>query len=203
MEPGPDSVVDFWLGFNPDDGDAFARAYARWFSATPEVDREIEARFGALVERAGAGELDAWARMPRGRLALIILLDQFPRNLHRGSGAAFALDASALALAREGIASGADRELSQIERVFFYMPLQHAESLEVQQESVQVFEALGAEPAPAPVAKLLRKVGEFARLHADIIARFGRFPHRNRQLGRATTEAEAAYLREGGPTFGQ
>lgn len=203
MDSEIETVLDFWVGFDPEDAAALEHAYKRWFSSTPADDRALEARFGDLVERAGKNELAAWARSPRGRLALIIVLDQFPRNLYRGSAAAFASDPSALELTERGIAAGQDRALSQLERVFFYMPLQHAESIEVQRESLRIFEALSAERAPEPLARLLGNVAKFAHLHADIIERFGRFPHRNKQLGRETTAAEAAYLRDGGPTFGQ
>lgn len=203
MDPEATAVLEFWTGFDPEDPAALERAYERWFSSTPERDRELERRFGPLVARASAGALDEWAASPRERLALIILLDQFRRNLYRGSADAFTLDPQALSLTRGGIAAGLDANLVPLERVFFYMPLQHSESAEVQRQSVRVFDALRAEPAPEPLATLLRNVAEFAHLHADIIARFGRFPHRNRHLGRTTTEAEAAFLRDGGPSFGQ
>jgi uncharacterized protein (DUF924 family) len=203
VDPEAAAVLEFWVGFDPDDETALNRAYERWFSSSPERDRALEARFGPLVARASAGGLAGWATASRERLALIVLLDQFRRNLYRGSAEAFALDSQALELTREGIAAGLDAPLGLIERVFFYMPLQHAESAEVQAESVRVFDGLSAEHAPESLAKLLSNVAKFAHVHADIIARFGRFPHRNRQLGRTTTEAEAAFLREGGPTFGQ
>jgi uncharacterized protein (DUF924 family) len=155
------------------------------------------------VRRAASGRLSAWAATSEGRLALILLLDQFPRSLHRGTADAFAHDVQALALAREGIAAGADRELSPFARMFFYMPLQHAESLPLQQESLRMFRALAREPAPEHVRSALAEALRYAELHADIIARYGRFPHRNPSLGRASTAAEEAFLRGGGPTFGQ
>jgi uncharacterized protein (DUF924 family) len=132
-----------------------------------------------------------------------LLLDQFPRNLYRGSAAAFAHDAQAQALAREGIALGVDRELSRVARLFFYMPLQHAESFSVQQESLQAFRALAEEPAAPHLRAVLTDALSYAEQHADIIARFGRFPHRNRALGRVSTRAETAYFESGGATFGQ
>ena len=197
------SVVDFWLDVDPHDAAALQSRWLRWFGSDPECDREIAERFGGLVAEAAAGRLTAWAATSEGRLALILLLDQFPRSLFRGSSAAFAHDAMALALTEEGMALGADRHLSPLARVFFYMPLQHAESPSAQREAVRVFDELSREPAPAPIAKLLADAAHYARLHADIIAKFGRFPHRNRSLGRESTAAERAYLDDGGPTFGQ
>ena len=200
---GAQAVVDFWLGVDPNDEAALEQRWLCWFRSDAAFDREIAERFGGLVADAAAGRLAPWAATSVGRLALILLLDQFPRSLFRGTRAAFAHDDLALALTREGIALGADRELPPLARVFFYMPLQHAESPEVQQESVRVFDELSREPAPAPVKKLLAEAAEYARLHAAIVARFGRFPHRNRPLGRESTAAELAYLDDGGPTFGQ
>jgi uncharacterized protein (DUF924 family) len=197
------SVVGFWLGFDHGDPALLREWWRRWFVGDATLDREVEATFGGLVRRAASGPLSAWAGTSEGRLALILLLDQFPRNLYRGSAAAFAHDALALALAREGIALGADRELSQLARLFFYMPLQHAESATLQQESLDAVRALSEEPAPEHIRAALTDALRYAQRHADIIAEFGRFPHRNRSLGRASTAAEEAYLTGGGPTFGQ
>src|SRR5690606_17045287 len=151
---------------------------------------------GAVLEDAGAGRLDGWARSPRGRLALIIVLDQLSRNIHRDSAAAFASDARAQALCMEGLERGDDRELAPLERWFFYMPLEHAESLELQERSVREFERLAAE-APAELQSALEAALDYARRHRDVIARFGRFPHRNTVLGRDSTPEEQAYLARG------
>lgn len=203
IEDSPESVLDFWLGFDHGDAAELERRWRRSFASDPALDREIADRFARLVGLAAGGNLSSWSATSEGRLALILLLDQFPRNLFRGSAEAFAHDGQALTLTRDGIGLGHDRKLRLLDRVFFYMPLQHAESPAAQQESVRTFRALSNEPAPPPLAAVLEEAAQYARLHADIIAQFGRFPHRNRQLGRTSTAAERAYLDRGAPTFGQ
>ncbi|HUN27805.1 MAG TPA: DUF924 family protein [Steroidobacteraceae bacterium] len=174
-----------------------------WFGGgtTPESRRECDSalreRFEPLVRGAAAGRLDAWADSPRRRLSLILLLDQLPRNLYRGTPQAFATDQRALALALSGIQSGADAALDLAERIFFYMPLQHAESREAQEESVAAYRRLLAE-TPEPLQPTLARVLHHAESYRSIIERFGRFPHRNRILARATTAEEERYLEERG-----
>lgn len=180
---------------------------AYWFGAADaqtqkERDEEIRHGFGGDVERATRGELDGWAATPGGRLALILLLDQFSRNIYRGTARAFAGDARALALVRDGMRSGAYESLSSLQRLFFYMPLQHAEDPAVQEESVRRIAAL-ARDAPAPVQPMLESCVPYAIAHRDIVRRFGRFPHRNAILGRASTPEESAYLAADAPDFGQ
>ena len=148
------------------------------------------------------GALDGWAGTPPGRLALVVLLDQMPRNIHRGSPGAFAHDAEAAAHCVAGIDSGQDRSLHPVERIFLYMPLQHAEDRGLQRRSVEQFESLAAEADEAWRDYFAENV-RYARLHHDIVERFGRFPHRNRILGRESTEEERRYLADGAPTFGQ
>ena len=176
--------------------DPITPAAAQW------LNNEIEQRFGAAVRAARAGQLDEWADDPRGRLALVILLDQFARNIFRGTADAFAADDRALALTQEAMERGHDTELDPIERVFLYMPLQHAESKVVQEQSVATYEAL-AESVPAAQRERFEGFTKYARLHRDIVARFGRFPHRNAILGRPSTEAERDYLAGDAPRFGQ
>ena len=179
-----------------------------WFGdEMPELrrkrDAEIRIRFGGLLDRATRGKLDAWAASPRRLLSLIVLLDQFPRHIHRGTARAYAYDAQALALALSGIQSGADAALEAVERMFFYMPLQHAESREVQDESVAAFRRLVAE-APEAVRSMLATSLEYAESHRQVIERFGRFPHRNRTLGRESSPEELAWLQQNaGKNFGQ
>lgn len=197
------SVLDFWFELDENDPSSLAEAGRRWFSSNASDDRAVESRFGALSASARRGELGSWKRTPRGRLALIVLLDQFSRSLYRGTADAFSADAQALELTQEGIAERADLELAALERVFFYMPLQHAESLDAQQLGVETFEALAKTDAPEPVRRMLEGFADYARLHRDIISRFGRFPHRNAVLGRVSGDAEREYLESGGPTFGQ
>jgi uncharacterized protein (DUF924 family) len=193
------SVLEYWFGDAGSSAAALEKRMGFWFGTAH--DAEIRERFGELARRAADGELASWADSPRRRLALILLLDQVPRNLHRGTAAAFAQDEKALALALSGMQVGADAALSPVERMFFYMPLQHAESREVQDESVAAFRRLARE-APEGMRGGFEAGLKYAELHRQIIERFGRFPHRNRVLGRASTREEIEYL-ESAETFGQ
>ena len=198
----PKDVTTFWFRDATRSPEALERRGAVWFGAEPAFDRECATRFAASLEDAARGALDDWTGTPQGRLALVILLDQMPRNIHRGSPAAFAHDAQAAAHCIAGIESGQDRSLHPVERVFLYMPLQHAEDLGLQRRSVDQFESLAAEVDDAWRARFVENA-HYARLHRDIVERFGRFPHRNRVLGRESTEEELGYLADGAPTFGQ
>ncbi|HEY2276602.1 MAG TPA: DUF924 family protein [Steroidobacteraceae bacterium] len=197
------AVREYWFGAERLSAEAIERRKDFWFGAgTGQHDEEIRSRFGELLEHAAAGRLASWADGPRRRLSLIILLDQFPRNMFRGTARAFDYDEQALALALTGMQSAADGALDFAERLFFYMPLEHAESLEAQDESVAAFRRLLAEVPPelhATFADSLR----FAEEHRSIIERFGRFPHRNAMLGRASTRQETEWLEAGGESFGQ
>jgi uncharacterized protein (DUF924 family) len=201
------SVREFWFGTQPLSAERLQQRMRFWFGDEPtavrrERDAAIRSRFGELLERASAGELASWADGPRRRLSLIILLDQFPRNLYRGSARAFAYDAQALALALSGMQSAADAALDVIERIFFYMPLQHAESREVQDESVAAYRRVLAE-APAAVHAFFASSLRSAEHHRSIIEQFGRFPHRNRALNRPGTPEEEQWLARTGGRFGQ
>jgi uncharacterized protein (DUF924 family) len=201
------SVRDFWFGRLPLSADGLNRRIRFWFGdESSELgqrrDEQLRSRFGALFERAASGQLAAWADGPRRRLSLIILLDQFPRNLFRGTARAFATDAQALGLALSGMQSAADAALDAVERIFFYMPLQHAESREVQDESVAAYRRLlseAPEELQGPFGASLRS----AENHRTIIEQFGRFPYRNRVLARTSTPEELQWLRAGGSSFGQ
>jgi len=193
------SVLDYWFGDAASGAAALDQRMRFWFGSAH--DAEIRERFAELARRAAEGELAAWADSPRRRLALILLLDQMPRNLHRGTAEAFAQDEKALGLALSGMQLGADGALSPVERMFFYMPLQHAESREVQDESVAAFRRLAGE-APEEMRGAFAAGVKFAELHRQIIERFGRFPHRNRVLGRESTREEIEYL-QSAETFGQ
>jgi uncharacterized protein (DUF924 family) len=166
-----------------------------WFQGGKDVDQQIADRFGADVERARRGELNQWAETPRGRLALIILLDQFSRNLFRGSAAAFASDSASLKLTLEGLDRGQDEALSGIEQLFFVLPLEHAEDIAMQDRMIAYLDAW-AKRLPAAMKEMATGAREFAQLHRDVIARFGRFPTRNPALGRASTPEEEAHIRE-------
>ncbi len=184
----PAAVRDFWFG----DGRA---ARPEWFRKDPAFDESIRERFGATVEAALAGGLRDWGATPQDSLARILVLDQFPRNLFRGSARAFAGDAMALAAAQALVAGGHDRALAPLQRWFVYLPYEHAEDLALQHEAVRLFEALAAD-APAHADAVV-----WARKHLEVIQRFGRFPHRNAALGRASTPEEAEYLRQPGAGF--
>jgi len=193
-------ILSFWFGDDPGGGSWRARV-ASWFSSNDDLDREIQNRFGDLVRKAATGELQSWTESAHGRLALIILLDQFSRNIYRGTAAAFGNDERALTLTLAGIESGSDGELHPIERLFLCMPMMHSEDLAVQSEGLIVFRALAEEPGDAQ--EMLGKSLDSAVQHYQLIERFGRFPHRNAILGRQSTPAEEAFLADGGPTFGQ
>ena len=195
-------VLDLWFPAKSWNAPQIDARMNMWFGDDPELDATLRYEFVDDIANASERRLDHWAATPHGRLALIILIDQFRRNVYRNAAKAFSHDKIALRLSVEGIVAKLDRNLEPIERVFFYMPLQHAESIRVQQKSVQVFTALAAS-----VSETLRETFEtfahFAELHRDIIEQFGRFPHRNKILGRENTPEEAAYLSGEAPTFGQ
>ena len=198
-----ETFLDFWFEGDPARCDDPRLLMRKWFAGTPEHDRELESRFGALADAAATGELDDWKATPRGRLALIILLDQLPRSLHRGTPRAFATDPKALAVTLEGLDQGQDVCLHPLERIFFCMPLQHSESRAVQARSIEVFEALADSVVAEPLASVLRTTSDYAHEHQQIVDRFGRFPHRNKTLGRNSSGTELEFLNSGGPTYGQ
>ena len=188
-------IHQFWFGPLDDRGFAAPDRHPLWFSANPHTDADVAARFGALVDRAVAGGLDHWAASDNGVIALVLLLDQFTRNIHRGTPRAFSGDARALDIARRVLAGGRHRTLPAIHRVFLYLPLEHSEELAVQENCVALFAELAAEAGAQEIGEFAR----YARAHRDVIARFGRFPHRNAILGRQSTAQELAYLeRHGG-----
>lgn len=166
----------------------------RWFTHDPAFDTDLRDRFGTLHAQATAGALDSWAAMPRGALALVLLLDQLSRNLYRDDPRAFANDGRALAIAHAQIKSSAASEFAPIERMFLLMPFQHSEDLAIQRDGIAEFEKLAAD---APGDAMLAAALDFAKRHAAVIERFGRFPHRNRVLGRTSTAEELAYLEQG------
>ena len=194
-------LLDFWFGDDSGDAPRAARQAPLWWGKNRETDALLAHRFGELAQAAAEGELAHWAEVPVGRLALILLLDQLPRNIHRASPAAFAQDARARDLCLRGLSLGADKALSPLARVFFYLPLEHAESREQQASSVALFEALAAEQADGPARETFEGFADFARRHQVIIQRFGRFPHRNTILGRTSTPEEAEFLQQPGSGF--
>jgi len=197
-----EDVLDFWFADAASGPQAVERRNRVWFAGGARFDRECTQRFAATLEAAASGELGHWKDSPRGRLALIILLDQFSRNIYRGAAAAFRHDDRAVATCREGLAQGHDKQLAPFERSFFYMPLEHAEDREAQALSVQLFETLANESPEEWRGRLKADAGH-ARRHRDIVEEFGRFPHRNAVLGRDSSPAEQAYLADDAPRFGQ
>lgn len=189
----PGEVLDFW--FLPPGADGHGQPRMAWFRKDAAFDGEIRQRFLSAVEAALAGQLDDWATTPQGSLALLILLDQFPRNLFRGSARCFAGDAQALALAGRVIEQRWDLAMNAVERAFVYLPYEHSEALADQERSLALFTSLAASHALA--AGYL----DYARRHHEVIARFGRFPHRNAALGRTSTPEEIEYLAQPGSGF--
>ncbi len=195
-------IHDFWFGRLDDNGFTCDAREQLWFGARPADDRTIRERYLGLVVRALGGGLQAWYATARGRLAAILCCDQFPRSCWRGRGRAFAGDALACRLAQTACEEGRDRAMAPIERSFLYMPFQHAESLTIQDLGVECFACLHAEAPASRRAETATQLA-YARDHRALIARFGRFPHRNRALGRRSTAAEERYLAGGPERYGQ
>ena len=196
----PEAVLDFWFGAPGSAAEIAARQRPLWFAKSAANDQIVTARFAETLVAAGQGELDGWAASPRGRLALIVVLDQFPHHIHRDHGQSFAYDALSLALALEMIQRGEDAQVTPIERVFVYLPLEHAESMAMQDLSVALYEKLAHEAAAAEHG-LFEGFLDYARTHRDVVARFGRFPHRNELLGRTSTAEEIEFLKQPGSRF--
>ena len=189
----PLSIKQFWFGDSDDDRLTGQRQAALWWSKNDALDHQVRQRFETALEAAGRGALDAWADTPDGLLALVLLTDQFPRNMYRGHARAFAFDALARCWCRLALARHSDQALRPIERVFLYLPLEHSERLADQERAVQLFRALG-DGVPAERQDIYRGYLDYALRHHEVIARFGRFPHRNAVLGRSSTPQELEFL---------
>jgi uncharacterized protein (DUF924 family) len=206
--PGSFEVLNFWFGPRPYSAQQVRQHSRLWFGEpdapelTPQTDELVRDRFAKLLLEATTGKLVAWESSPRRRLALILLLDQFSRNIYRGEAKAFAHDAQALSLTLTGMQVGADATLDPVERIFFYMPLMHAEDAEVQDESAAAFRRLHDE-SPADLRTVFEDSLRSAVEHREIILRFRRFPHRNRVLERDSTPEEMRWLATEGKSFGQ
>ena len=194
-------VLDFWFGELDGDGLPDEEHRKRWFRSTRKFDQEIRRRFLSVVLFASEDGLESWRKEPGGALAEIILLDQFTRNIYRGTNMAFDNDRLARKRTRQAMDRGHDMALPPVQRAFLYMPLEHSERIEDQELAVECYEQLVA-ATDGRESDLMGGFLKAAREHRAIIAEFGRFPHRNRILKRASTEAEAQWLKEG-PTFGQ
>ena len=185
-------VLDFWFG--APDSPRYGQAHAEWFRKSDAFDAQIRTRFALTHEVASRGELAHWRAQPLSALALVIVLDQFPRNMYRGNARAFASDARALDVALHMVAQRYDRSLMPVQRHFVYLPFEHAEDIAMQRESVRLYETLRDDPQSAEAI-------DYAYRHRDIIERFGRFPHRNAILGRPSTSEELQFLQQPGSSF--
>lgn len=185
-------ILDFWFGREDEPG--YGKPRQVWFTKKPEFDQQIQTRFRQDYELAAAGQLDDWKSSPHSCLALIILLDQFPRNMFRGTAQAFATDPQALAAAKYAVVNNFDKELLPVQRWFVYLPFEHSEDLNHQRQSVELFKQLSDDPDSADTLS-------YALRHLEVIERFGRFPHRNLILGRKSTPQEAEFLTQPGSSF--
>ena len=193
MDAQAQAVLDFW--FLPPDNPGYGQARAQWFRKDDAFDARIAELFGGLIAAALDGGLRDWEATPHGALARIIVLDQFTRNVHRGTPRAFAGDEQALALAVALTQDGLDQQLPPMLRAFAYLPFEHAEDLAMQARAVELFQRLSqAQPG-------FESMLDYAQRHQEVIARFGRFPHRNAILGRASTPEEVEFLRQPGSSF--
>jgi uncharacterized protein (DUF924 family) len=181
----PQEVLDFWFGREGEEG--YGEFREAWFNRDPEFDREIRDRFESVYEEAAAGRLDHWKSEARSCLALIVVLDQFPRNMYRGDARMYAADEKAREAARHAVEHAYDRELSPYGRLFMYLPFEHSEELDDQRLSVELFRGLATEMGSEDLLG-------YAVRHLEIVERFGRFPHRNEILGRRTTPEEMKFL---------
>jgi uncharacterized protein (DUF924 family) len=194
-------VLEFWFGDGLELGWPSRSRSQLWFGSSEAVDAEIADRFGPMVDAALMNEWVDWLEKPLSRLALVILLDQFTRNIYRGSAKAFSGDHRAVTLVLEGISRGMDKQLPFIGRVFFYMPLMHAEELSIQDECMRAYSDLQKD-VPDELKEAVQNNLDFARQHHDIIKRFGRFPHRNECLQRESSQEEIEFLQTAS-RFGQ
>lgn len=192
---GVEAVLKFWFGTPGSEDASYAQRRKIWFGKSIEVDEYIRTAFYTLYAQASLGELDGWRSQPEPCLALILLLDQFPRNLFRDDPRAFGTDGQALAVAKQAIAHGFDQQLNPLQRLFIYLPLEHSEVLEDQHKAVALIEVLAQEDPD------LADPYDYALRHRDVIARFGRFPHRNAILGRVSTPEEEVFLKQPGSRF--
>ena len=187
-----EEILDFWFG-SPKSLD-YAKERSFWFTKNPEFDRELSDRFLLDYEQAARGELDYLQDSPLGCLTLVLLLDQFGRNMFRGTPKSFATDAKALSVAKSAVDQGCDRALLPVQRWFIYLPFEHSENLADQERCVELFATLSNHPESANTI-------EYALRHKAVIERFGRFPHRNKILRRTNTAAEAEFLKQPGSSF--
>ncbi len=195
-------IHDYWFGPSNDWLQVIENNRRRWFINGQALDAEIRLRFRDSLDLARRGEFDDWQHSITGALARILLLDQFPRHMFRGRGEAFACDAQARKACLQGLEASVDEAMSPVQQDFFYLPLQHSEDLSLQDRSVALMEQRTRE-APEEFKTYMRNSLKYACSHREIIQRFGRYPHRNQALGRASTREEIDYLDAGATRFGQ
>lgn len=200
IDPRAEELLLFWFGPLTGHDDIDRSKREMWFGNGAAYDEQIRQRYGSLWQSAADGDLAGWVETARGRLALILLFDQLSRHLFRGDARAFSLDPEAQRLVLDGLNAGEDRQLRLIERAFFYLPLEHAEMLSLQDEAVRRFQGL-AEEAPEPERERYRSFLRYAEAHREVIARFGHFPELNEILGRPTSDAEREFLTQPGYRF--
>jgi uncharacterized protein (DUF924 family) len=201
----PDSIIEFWFGVSDSAAEINAQKKSLWWLKSKDVDSEISRRFAHLTKTVHVDIPREWGETTRSHLAAIICMDQFPRNMYRGFPEAFFYDSRALELASELVASGCDRDLPSMYRVFCYLPFEHSENIANQHKAIELYENLSEEVknsgAKSEVCDIFEGSYRFALKHLEIIERFGRFPHRNEILGRQSTEEELKFLSEPGSSF--
>ncbi len=195
-------IINYWLGTEQNSVDDMKRQWKLWYDASDDTDNNIRARFGGALAAAESGDLNHWQSNASGSLALVILLDQFSRNLFRSTPDAYRNDNQALAIAEHAVTTGQHLEMSIPGRVMLYHPYHHAEDTAMQEKAVQLFSELKAS-SPSAWEEELENHLRFVRSHASLVSRYGRFPHRNQVLGRISTEEEKAYLDKDNRTYGQ
>lgn len=200
MIDGINKVLGFWFGADVDQKEIIRKQSALWWGKDADTDLYINEQFGEIYQSAINGNLNSWSRSIKGQLALIIVLDQFSRVINRDSADAFSQDSKALKIALEGIAKNYDSSLRFIEKVFYYMPLEHSENLDNQSQCVELFQKLLFE-VPEGLKNEFQDSLQFAERHKEIIERFRRFPHRNKALNRISSAEELAFLMQPGSSF--
>ena len=200
MDAKSEDVLRFWFDDLKSDYDFPEGRFSVWFTKSPKTDETIRSQFAETVQLASTDQLDAWANKPRSCLALIILLDQFRRNIFRDTPQAFSHDAKALELSRAAVGQMFDKLLRPIERVFMYLPFEHSEQLADQHRSVELFNKLKMD-SPVEIREKMQSFVEYAEKHRKVILQFGRFPHRNLILGRQSSSEEIEYLKQPGSGF--
>jgi uncharacterized protein (DUF924 family) len=201
MTSSSESVLEFWFGDDLESPEVVEEFSSRWFAPDASFDALIRERFGDLPARAHAGEFDSWREEPRSGLALVLILDQFPRNLYRGTAQCFAYDSAALKVAEEALGRRFDDALAPVEAAFLYLPLEHSEDLARQDRCVALYRSL-LDRVSIGLRPRFEAFLAYALRHREVIGSFGRFHHRNALLGRSATSAEQSYLESGGDTFG-